>query len=95
MKERIEAALDARIRPRLALHGGGAQLLATEQGVARIRLFGPCSSCPASCLNAEQDFLETLQEEVPELKRVVIEQSVSEELLSQARELLGRRRGSR
>lgn len=91
MLQQIEAALEAGIRPRLAVHGGGVDLLRVENGIAHLRLFGPCSSCLASCINAEQDYLDELREYVPELRGVVVEREVSQWLLEEAKRRLGER----
>ena len=91
MLQQIEAALEAGIRPRLAVHGGGVDLLRVENGIAHLRLFGPCSRCPASCINAEQDYLDELREYVPELRGVVVERGVSQWLLEEAKRRLGER----
>jgi Fe-S cluster biogenesis protein NfuA len=47
LETRVQAALDA-VRPALAGHGGGVELLGVEAGVVRLRLEGNCNGCPSS-----------------------------------------------
>jgi Fe-S cluster biogenesis protein NfuA len=42
--------LDAleKVKPHLASHGGGVELLGITDGVVRLRLHGTCKGCPSS-----------------------------------------------
>ena len=93
MLEKIEAVLDAKVRPQLALHGGDIRTVSCENGVYRFRLTGQCAGCPSADLTTETLIREELLTALPELKSVVLEQGVSDELLSQARALMGRHHG--
>jgi len=53
LEERIGQALDS-VRPFLHQHGGDVEILAVEQGVARLRLQGSCNGCPASASTRAQ-----------------------------------------
>jgi Fe-S cluster biogenesis protein NfuA len=44
---RVRRALDS-VRPSLASHGGGVELLGVEDGIIRLRLEGNCNGCPSS-----------------------------------------------
>jgi Fe-S cluster biogenesis protein NfuA/nitrite reductase/ring-hydroxylating ferredoxin subunit len=44
---RVRGALDE-VRPYLASHGGGVELLAVDEGVVRLRMEGSCDGCPSS-----------------------------------------------
>ncbi|OWK45308.1 NifU family protein [Fimbriiglobus ruber] len=44
---RVRRALES-VRPALASHGGGVELLGTDDGVIRLRLQGNCNGCPSS-----------------------------------------------
>ena len=93
MLEKIEAVLDEKIRPQLALHGGNIQTVSCEGGVYRFRLLGQCAGCPSADLTTESIIRQELLSAIPELTAVVLEQGVSDELLSQARARMGRHHG--
>ena len=93
MQERIEAILDQAVRPKLASHGGNVKFLSVVDGVVYIQLLGQCSACPASYLTVEQLIAQELKGAIPEIQAVAAQQSVSEELLTQARGLMGRHHG--
>ena len=91
MLQQIEEILNERVRPRLALHGGDIRSLSCEDGVYRFRLLGQCSGCPSAGLTTESLIREELMSGVSGLKDVVLVQEVGEDLLAQARMLLGNR----
>ena len=93
MLEKIEAVLDEKIRPQLALHGGNIQTVSCEGGVYRFRLLGQCAGCPSADLTTESIIRQELLAAIPELTAVVLEQGVSDDLLAQARALMGRHHG--
>lgn len=89
--EEIEKVLDERVRPDLSLHGGNIQVEKIEDGVLHVRMLGHCSGCPSAELTMENLVNTELTEAFPELKQVVLVTGVSDDLISQAREILGRR----
>ena len=93
MREHVEQILDTQVRPQLALHNGGVELLGVDNGVVHIRLLGQCSNCPASYITTEQLILGELSQAIPKITQVVADHSVSEDLLAQARKLMGRNHG--
>ena len=93
MLERIEKVLTEKIRPQLALHGGNSQSVSCEDGVYRFRLLGQCAACPSAYVTTETLIREELLQAFPELKDVVLEQGVSDELIAQAKALMGRHHG--
>ena len=88
--EQIDQALDRRVRPQLALHGGDIQSVGLEGSVYRFRLTGQCAGCPSAYLTTETLIREELLSALPELRDAALEQGVSEGLLDQARAILGR-----
>lgn len=88
--EDIEKVLDEKVRPHLREHGGELKSLSYEDGVYRFRFLGHCSGCPSAYLTTEEVVAEELKEALPEIKDVVLVQEVSEDLLEQARALMGR-----
>lgn len=85
--ERIEQVLDGEIRPQL-LHGGGLETVSLMEGRYTFRLTGQCAGCPSAYLTTEELIRGTLLERFPQLREVVLEQGVSEDLLAQAKRLL-------
>ena len=47
LEARVRGARDE-VRPYLASHGGGVELLGVEEGVVRLRMEGSCDGCPSS-----------------------------------------------
>ena len=67
LETRVREALDT-VRPYMASHGGAVELLeVTDEGVARIRLEGSCSSCRASSSTLELAIKSALDEHAPDL----------------------------
>ena len=91
----VEAALDEYVRPLLATHGGDMEVLRIEDGIVYFRMLGHCSGCAAADLTSEDLINKELVEHVPGVKKAVLESSVSQELIDQAREILKKRRGTK
>ena len=85
--ERIEQVLNGEIRPQLLLHGG-LETVSLMEGRYTFRLTGQCAGCPSAYLTTEELIRGTLLARFPELREVVLEQGVSEDLLAQAKRLL-------
>ena len=62
---RVRRALDS-VRPALAGHGGGVELLGTDDGIIRIRLEGNCNGCPSSGATLRGLVETALDEAVPD-----------------------------
>jgi len=88
MEDKIKAVLKEKVDPILASHYGGAILVGFENNIAKIRLTGACSSCPSAQQTIEEVVKSVLTEALPEVKDVVLDTSVSEELLDFARKIL-------
>lgn len=69
LHERVEQALE-RVRPYLASHGGNVELVAVDDGVARVKLTGSCHGCAASELTLRAMVDDAVLAAAPELKRV-------------------------
>lgn len=88
----VEAIIEARVRPVLRLHGGEIQIDSlNEDGVLGVRLMGACVGCPAADLSMQSVVRHELLGAVEGIRDVVLVGSVSDSLLSQARQLLGHR----
>lgn len=71
-QERVERALDE-VRPYLASHAGGVELLSVEEGVVRLRLVGTCDGCPSSSATLEHAIRAAITEITPEIQRVEVD----------------------
>ncbi|MNY57234.1 NifU-like domain protein [compost metagenome] len=45
---RINELLDTKVRPALAMDGGGLEVLALEGNILRVHYQGACGTCPSS-----------------------------------------------
>lgn len=88
LQTRIESVIEEKLRPQLLLHGGGMETVRLEGSRYVFRLTGQCAGCPSAYLTTEELIRSTLLTKVPELREVVLEQQVSDDLLEQARRLL-------
>jgi Fe-S cluster biogenesis protein NfuA/nitrite reductase/ring-hydroxylating ferredoxin subunit len=77
LEERVQEALE-RVRPYMESHGGNVELLGIEDGVARLRLEGTCSSCQASSVTLELAVRKALMETAPDLAGMDVEGVVEE-----------------
>jgi Fe/S biogenesis protein NfuA len=69
--QRVLQVLDAQINPSIAAHGGRAELVAVEEGVAYLRLSGGCQGCGMASVTLSQGIEVVIKEQVPEVTRVV------------------------
>lgn len=72
LEERVRAALEE-VRPYLASHGGDVELLAVQEGVARLRLVGSCRGCAASASTLEAVVEQALEAAAPDLLGLDVE----------------------
>ena len=90
MEERIRKVLKEKVDPVLAAHYGGAVLTDYRGGVAMVRLTGSCASCPSAQSTIEEVVKAIVTENIPEIKDVVLDDSISEDLLDMARKILNK-----
>jgi len=69
--QRVLQVLDGQINPSIAAHGGHAELVAVEEGVAYLRLSGGCQGCGMASVTLSQGIEVAIKEQVPEVTRVV------------------------
>jgi Fe-S cluster biogenesis protein NfuA/nitrite reductase/ring-hydroxylating ferredoxin subunit len=72
LETRVGEALDT-VRPYMESHGGNVELLALDDGVARLRLQGSCSGCAASQATLELAIKQALDEHAPDLAGLEVE----------------------
>ena len=90
MKDKITKVLKDRVDPILAAHYGGAVLTKYENGIAYVRLTGACASCPSAQQTIEDVVKSVVTGELDEVKDVILDTSVSEDLLDMARKILNK-----
>jgi Fe-S cluster biogenesis protein NfuA len=88
MEEKIRKVLAEKVDPLLASHFGGVVLTAFEDGIAYVKLTGSCSTCPSAQYTIEDVVKSVVLEELPEVRDVVLDTSVGEDLMDMARRLL-------
>jgi len=71
-KEAVERVLAESIRPKLALEGGGVDLVdVSEEGTIAVKLTGACGSCPFSQMTLKAVVEAELKRAFPDMKGVV------------------------
>ncbi len=72
LEERVVGALDE-VRPYLASHGGGVELLGVDDGIVRLRLQGSCDGCPSSTATLKLAIEDAIHKAAPDVDDVVAE----------------------
>lgn len=89
-RKQVEEALDQYVRPLLATHGGDMAVDRIEDGIVYFRMLGHCAGCAAADLTSEDLINKELVEHVPGVRKAVLVNDVSQELIDQAKEILRR-----
>ncbi|MEL7656291.1 MAG: NifU family protein [Bacillota bacterium] len=92
MEEKIKKVLKEKVDPLLATHFGGVVLTGFEDDIVYVKLTGSCSTCPSAQYTIEDVVKGIVMEEFPEVKDVILDTSVSSDLLDMARKLLNKER---
>jgi Fe-S cluster biogenesis protein NfuA len=87
--EKIENALDEKVRPILQADGGDVEVVSFAGGVLKLRSLGRCGSCPSALFEIEQIVTAAMRIDVPDVRSVILVTGVSNELLEAARSLMG------
>ena len=70
-REEVEKVLQEHVAPRLAVDGGGIELVeVTEDGVVKVKLRGACAGCPGARMTLQMGVERVLKNELPEVKSV-------------------------
>lgn len=72
LEERVEHAL-AEVRPYLASHGGGVEVVSLDAEGLRLRLEGSCHGCPSSLATLRGTIEQTLAEQAPDLPSLQVD----------------------
>jgi Fe/S biogenesis protein NfuA len=71
VEQAVLAVLEAEINPQIASHGGRADLVAVDSGVAYLRLSGGCQGCGMAQVTLSQGISVAIREAVPEIVDIV------------------------
>lgn len=88
LEKQVKKVLEEQVNPTLAAHFGGAELSSIEEGVVYVKLTGACGTCPSAQMTVEDVIRTTVMEAVPDVMDVVLDTSVSEDMLDLARRIL-------
>ena len=69
--ERVHRVLEEQINPAIASHGGSAELVAVQEGVAYLRLGGGCVGCGMVAVTLTQGIESAILQMVPEVHSIV------------------------
>ena len=90
VEEQIRKVLKEKVDPVLEAHYGGATLTGFENNIAKVRLTGACASCPSAQYTIEDVVKSIVMENCPSVEDVVLDTSVSEDILDMARKILNK-----
>lgn len=87
--KKVADIIETKIRPVLNGHQGDIELVEiTADGVVKVRLTGACAACPG----AQQTMIEVVETNLinfcPQIKKVVLVNQVSNDLIKQALKIL-------
>ncbi len=68
--EKIEALIEARIRPAIKKDGGDIIIEKFEEGILFIKLTGNCSGCPYAMITIKEGIEKILKNYIPQVKEV-------------------------
>ena len=70
-REEVQKVLDEQVAPRLAMDGGGIELVeVTDDGVVKVRLQGACRGCPGARMTLAMGVEKLLKDVLPDVKSV-------------------------
>ena len=71
VEQQITQVLEQQINPAIAAHGGVAELVAVEAGIAYLRLGGGCQGCGMASVTLSQGIEQAIKETIPEITGVI------------------------
>ncbi|MDR0520022.1 MAG: NifU family protein [Clostridiales Family XIII bacterium] len=89
-KADVERIINEKVNPALAQHYGAAELSGYEDGVAYVKFTGACSTCPSARFTLEDVVRAEIMGALPDVVDVVLDTSVSEDLLDFAKKILNK-----
>lgn len=71
VRAKVQKILDFEINPAVASHGGFIELIEVEGDTIKLKMGGGCHGCSSSAATLYQGVAKTIQDKVPEVKKVV------------------------
>ena len=91
---RIEDVLDAYVRPSLLTHMGDLEVAGLdEEGTLWVLMTGECAGCPSSNETITGLVEKELVSRIPEIRRVDIDNGITDEVYDQVLQMLSRKQG--
>ena len=91
---RIEDVLDAYVRPSLFTHMGDPEVAGLdEEGTLWVLMTGECAGCPSSNETITGLVEKELVSRIPEIRRVDIDNGITDEVYDQVLQMLSRKQG--
>jgi len=88
MYAEIEKIFELKVRPKLADHYGDIELISCYDGIVEVKLMGQCKGCLSAKYTVEDLVKVALKKSIPGIKKVILRNEVSEDLLKEARKFL-------
>ncbi len=89
IEEKVKQTIKDQVNPQLVSHGGFVELTSVEDKIAFIKMLGECGGCPSQQFTVEDVVKPMIVAANPEIEDVVIDNSVDEDFIKYAKELLG------
>ncbi len=86
----IERVLDQYVRPQLSEHYGDVTVISFKEGILEVALTGQCSNCPSGKFTVEYIIEKEVKEHVQGVNKVVLAESISEDLITLAKKILNK-----
>lgn len=71
MLRKLETLFDEQVRPALAAHGGGVEIIDLDNNKLFVRLSGGCQGCSSSTATLKQGIQTLVKQNFPEITEVV------------------------
>ena len=71
MIRQMEQLFDDQVRPALAAHGGGVEIVDIDNNKLFLKLFGGCQGCAASQATLTQGIEKIVKENFPDIEEIV------------------------
>ncbi len=73
LKQKIEKILEENVRPMVARHAGGIELIDVDEstGIVKVRFQGTCVGCPMSTITLKAGVESELMDALPEVREVL------------------------
>ena len=88
--EDIKKIVEENVNPVLAEHFGGAVVTGWEDGIVSVKMTGACGSCSGAKDTIESVVKEILMAKSPEVKDVVLDTSVPQDMMDFAKKILNK-----